>query len=86
MFLTDLLFNSPRMKFSQAQQKAVLLWGKELGAEGVPVHSKLRSMQQDVLAEVGNPTTRYETSQGRIFYLNEIGDSIAKVRCFKLTL
>lgn len=82
MFLTDLLFNSPRMKFSQAQQRAVLSWGKELGAQDVPVHSKLRSMQKDVLAEVGKPSTRYESSQGRVFYLNEIGDSIAKVSCF----
>lgn len=80
MLLTDILFNSPRMKFSVAQQKAVLSWGKELGAENVPSHQKFCSMQKDLLDRVGDPTSRQESSRGNVFYLNEIGDSIAKVR------
>lgn len=79
MLLTDLLFNSPRMKFSRAQQKAVLSWGKQLGAEDVPTHNKFSSVQKDLLNMLGDPTSRQESSRGNVYYLNEIGDSIAKV-------
>lgn len=79
MLLTDLLFNSPRMKFSRAQQKAVLSWGKQLGAQDVPSQSQFTSMQKDLLEKVGDPTSRKRSSRGNIYYLNEIGDSIAKV-------
>ncbi|KAF7974548.1 hypothetical protein HWV62_12032, partial [Athelia sp. TMB] len=49
MMATDMLFNSPRMKFSRAQQKAVLSWGKQAGAKDVPSHSQFVTMQQDLL-------------------------------------
>ncbi|KAF7967502.1 hypothetical protein HWV62_34048 [Athelia sp. TMB] len=64
MFATDLLFNSPRMKFSRAQQKAVLSWGKQLGAENVPSHSKFLEMQKDLLDRLGDPTSRQQSSRG----------------------
>lgn len=79
MFLTDMLFNSPRMKFSQAQQKAVLAWGKELHAEDVPSHKMFCAAQKDLLSALGDPTGRQESSRGNVYYLNDIGASIAKV-------
>lgn len=80
MLLTDLLFNSPRMKFSRAQQQAILSWGKQLGAQDVPSLKQLSSAQKDLLAKTGDPTSHQRSSKGNVFYLNEIGDSIAKVR------
>ncbi|KAJ7820162.1 hypothetical protein B0H14DRAFT_2600146 [Mycena olivaceomarginata] len=79
-FLTDVLFSSPRLRFSRARQQAVLSWAKDLGAD-VPSYTKFRKTQDIILEEVGDPTTRHESSRGNVWYLNEIGDSIKKVIC-----
>ncbi|KAJ6632455.1 hypothetical protein B0H10DRAFT_1770681 [Mycena sp. CBHHK59/15] len=78
MFLTDVLFSSPRLRFSRAQQQAVLSWAKELGAKGVPAYSNLRKTQATLHAEIGDPTVRQESGRGTIWYMNEIGESIKK--------
>lgn len=76
--MTDLLFNSPRLRFSRAQQQAILLWAKELGAN-VPSYDRLRNCQAALKEATGDPTTRQESGRGNVWYLNEIGDAIAKV-------
>ncbi|KAJ6632420.1 hypothetical protein B0H10DRAFT_1771125 [Mycena sp. CBHHK59/15] len=78
MFLTDVLFSSPRLRFSRAQQQAVLSWAKDLGAN-VPAYSTFRKTQAALQAEVGDPTVRQESGRGTVWYMNEIGDSIKKV-------
>ena len=40
-------------------------------------------MQTGLLSELGNPTRRVESGRGNIYYINEIGDSIAKVISLK---
>jgi hypothetical protein len=40
-------------------------------------------MQTGLLSELGNPTSRVESGRGNVYYLNEIGDSIAKVSSTK---
>ena len=80
MFLTDMLFSSPRLRFSRTQQQAILSWARELGAR-VPSYDGLHKCQQKLKTELGNPTQRQESTQGHVWYINEIGDSIAKVRC-----
>ncbi|KAJ7483698.1 hypothetical protein B0H11DRAFT_1647410, partial [Mycena galericulata] len=64
-FLTDVLFSSPRLRFSRAQQKAVLSWAKELGAN-VPSYSTFRKTQDSLLAELGDPTRRQESGRGNV--------------------
>ncbi|KAF7333096.1 Carbamoyl-phosphate synthase large chain [Mycena venus] len=76
-FLTDVLFSSPRLRFSRAQQQAVLSWARDLGAD-VPSYNKYRKTQDVIMEEVGDPTTRHQSSRGNVWYLNEIGDSIKK--------
>ncbi|KAF8181413.1 hypothetical protein K438DRAFT_2169421, partial [Mycena galopus ATCC 62051] len=77
MFLTDILFSSPRLRFSRAQQQAVLSWAKELGAN-VPAYSNFRKTQATLHTEVGDPTVRQESGRGTVWYMNEIGESIKK--------
>ncbi|KAG6916567.1 hypothetical protein DXG01_006338 [Tephrocybe rancida] len=76
-FLTDVLFSSPRLRFSRAQQKAVFSWARELGAHP-PSYDAFRSSQASLLRELGDPTERQESSRGNVYYLNSIGKSIAK--------
>ncbi|KAJ7755636.1 hypothetical protein DFH07DRAFT_773318 [Mycena maculata] len=76
-FLTDVLFSSPQLRFSRAQQKAVLSWPKDLGAT-VPSYRKFHQIQDSLLAEVGDPIRRQQLGRGNVWYLNEIGDSIKK--------
>jgi hypothetical protein len=80
--LTDVLFSSPRLRFSRAQQKAILSWAKELGA-AVPSYHKFRQTQDVLLTEVGDPTKRQQSGRGNVWYLNEIADSIKKVLTFQ---
>jgi len=63
---------------SRAQQKAVLSWAKELGAQ-VPGYTRFRKCQETLQKETGHPTTRQESGRGNVWYLNEVGDAIAKV-------
>lgn len=63
---------------SRVQQKAVLSWARDLGAK-VPTYSRLRQYQATLLKELGEPTKRQQAVGGNIWYLNEVGDSIAKV-------
>lgn len=78
LFLTSVLFNSPRLRFSRAQQKAILSWARELGASSPSyyAYNKFESVLGD---ELGSPTRREVSGQGNVWYLNEIGDSIKKV-------
>ncbi|EGO04675.1 hypothetical protein SERLA73DRAFT_173897 [Serpula lacrymans var. lacrymans S7.3] len=79
MFTTDLLFSSPRLQFSQAQQKAILSWANELLAKNVPTLHVLKKCQETIRHLVGNPTEKVATKSGYIFYQNSIGKAIAKV-------
>ncbi|KAJ6629052.1 hypothetical protein B0H10DRAFT_2160563 [Mycena sp. CBHHK59/15] len=76
-FLTNVLFSSPRLRFSRAQQKAVLSWAQELGAN-VPSYGTFRKTQDALLAELGDPTKRQQSGRGNVWYMNEISDSIKK--------
>lgn len=78
MFLTDILFNSPRLRFSEAQKRAVLKWGKDLGAQDVPTLYALEKMQKELTESFGDPTSEKRTHKGSIFYINEIGAAISK--------
>ncbi|EGO26853.1 hypothetical protein SERLADRAFT_436680 [Serpula lacrymans var. lacrymans S7.9] len=48
MFAADLLFSSPRLRFSQAQQKAILSWANELSAKYVPTLHALKKCQETI--------------------------------------
>ena len=73
----DLLFNSPRLRFSRVQQKAMLTWARELGAS-VPNYNQYRQAHALISEQVRKPPQRQATGDGNIWYLNEIGDMIAK--------
>ncbi|KAJ6568205.1 hypothetical protein B0H10DRAFT_1964985 [Mycena sp. CBHHK59/15] len=80
MFLTDVLFSSPQLRFSRAQQQAVLSWAKDLGAN-VPAYSTFRKTQVALQAEVGDPTDMANpfTREGMVFYPEDAGNKRAEV-------
>lgn len=53
MFLTDVLFSSPRLRFSEAQKSAVLDWATKLGAANVPSLYAIKKCQNDIVKLVG---------------------------------
>lgn len=57
----------------------MLLWAKELGASDVPSYDRVRKCQAVLKEATGDPTSRQESGRGNVWYINEIGDSIAKV-------
>ncbi|KDQ14122.1 hypothetical protein BOTBODRAFT_110575, partial [Botryobasidium botryosum FD-172 SS1] len=78
IFLTDVLFNSPRLQFSEHQKQAVLTWARDLGAR-VPTLSALKRWQTVLKDELGDPTEKVVSPEGSILYHNNIGYSVAKV-------
>lgn len=79
MFLTDLLFASPHLRFSEAQKSAVLKWAKDMRALDVPTLSGLKGVRQRIEQLVGDATEKVTSAAGNIFYLNDVGKAIAKV-------
>ncbi|KAG2115683.1 hypothetical protein BD769DRAFT_1629900 [Suillus cothurnatus] len=77
-FITALLFSSPRLPFSEAQKKAILSWAKELGALDVSSLYALNRFQETVKTLVRNPTEKVTARSGNIFYLNDVGQAVAK--------
>ncbi|KAG1814553.1 hypothetical protein EV424DRAFT_1541382 [Suillus variegatus] len=77
-FITALLFSSLRLPFSEAQKKAILSWAKELSALDVPSLYTLNHFQETVQKLVGNLRGKVTACSGNIFYLNDVGQAIAK--------
>lgn len=82
MFLTDLLFNSPRLRFSVLQQRAILLYAKEMKDQHVPTLYALKKVQQALMTVIGNPPTRCVSSLDNIYYINDLPKMFAKVSLF----
>ncbi|KZT66851.1 hypothetical protein DAEQUDRAFT_674262 [Daedalea quercina L-15889] len=80
MMKTDILFSSPRIRFSRSQQEAILAWGKELGAKDVPSLYALDKFQKEALDTLGNPTVKMTSASGNVWYQNSIGDGLRMVR------
>lgn len=82
MFITHLLFSSPRLRFSEAQKKAVLGWAVSLKAPNVPTLHALKKCQSHIQQLVGNPTEKVTSLNGNVFHLNDVGSAIAKAILF----
>ncbi|KAI0040147.1 hypothetical protein FA95DRAFT_1464700, partial [Auriscalpium vulgare] len=78
MYITHLLFSSPRLQFSDAQKKAVLSWARELRAPDVPTLDAIKKCQQRIETLIGDPTEKVTAQSGNIFYINSIGKAVAK--------
>ena len=76
---TDILFSSPRLRFSRAQQEAVLSWGKDLGASNGPSLYALEMFQSEALEAVGNPTEKISAASGNVWYKNSIRTALKMV-------
>ncbi|OBZ77941.1 hypothetical protein A0H81_02859 [Grifola frondosa] len=78
IFLTDLLFSSPRLHFSEVQKAAILSWGKDMRATNVPTIGAVKRCQDRILKLMGDPTEKVVIHSGTTFYINDIEKAIAK--------
>ncbi|EPS97810.1 hypothetical protein FOMPIDRAFT_1031788 [Fomitopsis schrenkii] len=78
MMKTDILFSSPRLRFSREQQEAVLAWGRELGARDVPTLYSIEKFQSAALKSIGDPTRRVQADSGNVFYINSLVQAMAR--------
>lgn len=79
VFLMTVIFNSPRMRFSQPQQQAVHMLLTELGVPGIPSLPSLASDLSAVVSDVKEVTKRCVSAHGNVFYVNQIGSFMANV-------
>lgn len=79
---TDILFNSPRLRFSREQKLAILGWGKALGASNVPSLFAVERFQKQAREALDDPTEKVISAAGHVFYINNPVKLIAKVRTF----
>lgn len=76
---TDILFNSPRLRFSREQKLAILGWGKALGASNVPSLYAIERFQKQAREALDDPTEKVISAAGHVFYINNPVKLIAKV-------
>jgi hypothetical protein len=74
-----LLLNSPRLRFSVEQTKAMLYWATSLGAT-VPTMYELGLAAKTMASTLGGDPIRYDGIHSKsILYFNDICSSISKV-------
>ncbi|KAH7905869.1 hypothetical protein BJ138DRAFT_1094753 [Hygrophoropsis aurantiaca] len=76
-FVTHVLFSSPRLRFSEAQKRAVLQWAKDLGAPSVPSLYAVKKTRERIQKLLGNPTEKVIATSGNAFYLNAVSKAIS---------
>ncbi|KAJ7736043.1 hypothetical protein DFH07DRAFT_779832 [Mycena maculata] len=78
MFLLDTLDNLPRQRVSNSLMRLFLCILSEGGARDVPSLDALRKVQETLHKKGGVPTVPWTSSQGNVFYLNDLRVIIAK--------
>lgn len=76
---THILFNSPRLRFSRAQQEAVLRFASDLGAKVPSLHA-LHAFEKKASEAIGNPTVEVKAKSGNVFSMNDVRESLRLVR------
>ncbi|KAF8879795.1 hypothetical protein BD779DRAFT_1446717, partial [Infundibulicybe gibba] len=76
-FMTDFLFSSPRLCFSEAQKKAVLKWAKEMSMPVVPALNSLKRCRENIKNIIGDGMEKVQSASGNIFYLNSVARAIS---------
>ncbi|KAJ7768070.1 hypothetical protein DFH07DRAFT_954636 [Mycena maculata] len=69
--LLDIMDNFPRCRFTSAQISLIIQFAKNLGVPNIPSIKALRNIQQSL------QSSRIESQQGNIFYMNDIRGTIA---------
>ncbi|KAF8259436.1 hypothetical protein EI94DRAFT_1440876, partial [Lactarius quietus] len=78
LFLTDLLFSSPRLQFSVPQKRAILDWASQLGTPGIPTFHALSQSQDYIKGLIGDSVTAATTGMGHKIFIQDIPYMIAK--------
>jgi hypothetical protein len=80
MMMLDILDNLPRLRMSSNLFRMVLWVLKESGLSNVPSYEALRKLQADLRKRCGTEPTECKSSLGNIFYVNDIPETVARVR------
>lgn len=80
MMLLDILDNLPRLRMSSSQFKVILWLLKECHVKDVPSFDSFRKLQRRLAKTCGSEPTKHTSSLGNIFYVNDVRQSVAKVR------
>lgn len=76
---TDLLFNSPHIRFSRQASEAVLSYARAVGARNVPTYYAWKKFQEKMQEKIGLRTEPVITQSGNLFYMNSILGSLQMV-------
>ncbi|KZV70154.1 hypothetical protein PENSPDRAFT_456492 [Peniophora sp. CONT] len=79
LFLTQALFSSPQVRFSEPQKRAVLDWAEAMHTPNVPTMHALDKCEQKIQSLLGSPTERVSCPQtGSVLYRNGLDHAIAR--------
>lgn len=84
-YLTHSLFNSPHVRFSVAQQQAILDWADEMGTPDLPTMYSIAKCQEELQNVMGDSSRMYTTDTGNVYYLNSI-DAMVQQVCYYLII
>lgn len=86
MFLLDMIDNLPRLRLSDAHMRLILFVLKHGKASEVPSFSALRKQQDKLSVSMGIQTRLFRTVSGNIFFMNDLGMTLAMVSSLGSTL
>lgn len=81
--MLDILDNLPRLRMSSSQFKMILWILEQSGVPNVPSFDAFRVLQKNLRNACGSNPKPCESSLGNIFYVNDIQESVSRVRIFE---
>jgi len=79
--LLDILDNLPRLRLSKSLFSMILWILKECGVPNVPSYDAFHKMQTVLRKCCGSEPQLAKSMLGNVFYINDIRETIARVRC-----
>ncbi|KAF8601803.1 hypothetical protein BDV93DRAFT_424174, partial [Ceratobasidium sp. AG-I] len=76
MYLADALSHSRHVHFGRRHMEAALEFARQTQDDSIPSYYALRKFQKSLKTRMGDPSKRYESSQGTIYYVNSISEGL----------
>lgn len=78
-YLTYSLFHTAHIRFSRAQQEAILDWAREMGTPQVPTLHSLQNCHETVQGTFEEGPRMFKTGTGHIYYVNSVDEMVKQV-------
>ncbi|KAG9122228.1 hypothetical protein FRC07_001489 [Ceratobasidium sp. 392] len=76
MYLAETICSSRRVHFGRRHVEIMLEYARQTQGEPIPSYYALREFRKSLKSRIGDPSKRYVSPGGTVFYVNEISEGI----------